>query len=142
MPFSKFDYSDFPLVKVKFSDRIKDKADFEAFLEEWLQIYFKKKDFYFEFETGEIEWVGITYLQELANFMKKVKTIKNQYLKGSILILRNSVVKTLFEMLMKLQKPVATLYIVKNEEEANAVWECIKNNEEVKNVKMFLPSST
>ena len=46
-----FDKTNFPLVKVTFSESIDTDEDFNDFLKEWLKLYQNKKEFSFVFDT-------------------------------------------------------------------------------------------
>ena len=51
--FFKYNYDSFPVVNVKLFGYINNDDDFKKFMEEWLNIYNKKIDFEFVFDTKD-----------------------------------------------------------------------------------------
>lgn len=113
--FANFDYSYFPYVIVKLNKTIKDEEDFNYLLDKWTELYEKKENFIFVFDTTNVGCPPIKYCFKLSNFIKKLKKRKEQYLKKSIIIVKSKIVKYLLEFIFKLQGPVADVYIISND---------------------------
>jgi len=99
----------FPIVEVKLRDNIQNDEDFKKFLEDWLKIYEKKKDFVFLFDTTDVGFVNIKYAFKMASFVKELKKRDIQYLKHSIIITNSWWVKFLLKIIFSLQSPVCTI---------------------------------
>lgn len=99
----------FPIVEVKLRGNIQNDEDFKKFLEDWLKIYEKKKDFVFLFDTTDVGFVNIKYAFKMASFVKELKKRDIQYLKHSIIITNSWWVKFLLKIIFSLQSPVCTI---------------------------------
>ena len=63
--FARYDYSEFPEVRVFFTGSINTEEDFTLFTEQWIKLYDDKKDFFFIFDMeniGFIHWIGIVII--------------------------------------------------------------------------------
>jgi hypothetical protein len=130
--FTNIDYDKFPLVNVKLSKNIENDNDLDKFFETWLKLYKLKKKFTFLFDTTDCGSINIRYCYAMAEFIKKLKkTEKEHYLEYSIIILKSSIVKFLVKTIFLITKPVSKVYIVNSSEDANKVYEKIKNKEEI-----------
>lgn len=125
-----FDKEEFPLVKVKLSGGIKEE-DFNHFISEWLQLICDKKLFMYLFDTNECEFVNIKYIFKLAAFMKKVKAMPEHYLDKSIIVINNSALRGLLNILFSVQKPISTVYVCRNMIDANNTINAINNNSNI-----------
>ena len=56
-----YDYTNFPIVTVKFNKYIKEENDFNMFLKKWIYLYDDKKDFSFVFDTTNVGMPNIKY---------------------------------------------------------------------------------
>ena len=130
--FSKFIEKDFPRVNVKFSRNITDDEDFNNFLNNWLKIYEKKKDFYFIMDTNDTGYVPIKYCLEMSNFINEIRRNEIRYLKFSIILVSNTLISYLLKVIFMVSPPLAPLYIVKTEEEK-------KKLEDILNQKYLKP---
>tara|TARA_B100000989_G_scaffold224075_1_gene171505 strand:+ start:759 stop:1190 length:432 start_codon:yes stop_codon:yes gene_type:complete len=133
MKFSNFDYSRFdneiPIVKVTFGDKIESDEEINNFFKEWLSLYLKKKHFIFLFETKNLGMFAFPYIRQGANILKQIKSLKKNYLKFTILIIRGTIIRNLINMLFTIQKPSQIVYIVKDEIEAEDLYIKKCNNE-------------
>jgi hypothetical protein len=109
-----FDTSEFPVVNVKFSRNIDSEQHFEQFLNDWLELYEKKEDFTFNFDTTDVGLVNIKYAYKMSKFVKKLKRDYSiQYLKESTIQVSSMYVKGLLKLIFFLQEPVCPIYITK-----------------------------
>lgn len=133
MKFSNFDYNRFnnelPIVKVTFGDKIENDEEINNFFKEWLSLYLKKKHFIFLFETKNLGMFAFPYIRQGANILKQIKSLKKNYLKFTILIIRGTIIRNLINMLFTIQKPSQIVYIVKDEIEAEDLYIKKCNNE-------------
>ena len=112
--FAKFIYEMFPVVVVKFSRNIENAEDFDLFLKKWIELYENKKEFIFVFDTTEVGYPSIKYCVRMSMFIKKLRKEKIQYLKRSIIIVKNNRVKNMLNFTFYLQPPVAIVYLTKD----------------------------
>lgn len=130
---TQFDYSNFPFVRITISEHISDRNDFDFVLEEWLRIYTREQNYYLIFDTTRVKSLPLSYIYDLAKFVKKLKKLEIQYLKASILIMDSKFTRSLFNLLLKLQKPISEVHIVSNDLECNNIISNIKNKENKEN---------
>ena len=129
---ANYDYSAFPLVYVKFNQYIKDEEDFNNFLKRWTFLYHDKKDFTFVFDTVKVSAPSISYCFKMRKFIKKLKQFPHQYLQKSLIIVSNTYIRYLLNLIFLFQKPVAPVYIyTSNDKEVNynLLLKNIENNE-------------
>lgn len=105
--FANFDFSKFPIVIVNFSENIESNEDFQNFLDIWLSLYDDKKEFIFIFNTVNVGFPPIKYCFKMASFIKKIRRRNPQYLKRSIIIVKNQRVINLLNFIFFMQPPVA-----------------------------------
>ena len=132
--FADYDYSQLPNVKVKLNNVIDD-DDFDEFLKEWLKLYIKKKKYSFIFDTTNVSNVPLKYSIRMAEFIKELKNNEIQYLEKSIILINNLFVKQMLNIILRLQSPVAPIYLVSNETEIDL----ILNNEDISNIQCIMP---
>ena len=132
--FADFDYSQFPNVKVKLNNIIDD-DDFDEFLKEWLKLYIKKEKYLFIFDTTNVSNVPLKYSIRMAEFIKELKKNKIQYLEKSIILINNSFVKQMLNIILRLQSPAAPIYLISNETEIDL----ILNNGDISNIQCIMP---
>ena len=109
--FATFDRSEFPKVKVAFSENIRDRNDFEKFLSEWLELYDNCKYFEFVFDTINVGLINPKYSIMMSLFIKELKKRDIQYLTKSEIYVYNKFTKYLLDLIFNLQKPVAPVHI-------------------------------
>ena len=117
--FAEFDYSDYDsksIVKVKLNKTIENDPDFYDFTVRWLNLYELKKDFTFIFNADSVGYVPIKYSFKMALFIKSLKTRNRQYLKKSIIIIKNKFARALLDLIFLIQSPVAPVYIIQDHE--------------------------
>ena len=101
---------------------------FEDFLKKWRELYSSKIQFYFKFNTCEIETAPLSYCYRFSNFIKELKNEQEQYLQFSIISIKNDTIRYLFNIILSIQKPVAPIYITKNQNESNELFNYISTN--------------
>ena len=121
--FAEFDYSSFPIVNVKINSKVDDDEDFELFLNSWRKLYDDEKNFSFIFDTKDVGWIPLKYSFKMSMFIKELKQRNIQYLQQSTIHVYNNTVMNLLSLIFILQKPVAHVNIMRNNQ----------------NVKTFLP---
>ena len=105
-------YNNNELVKISFKNGIKNKEDFNIFLNKWIDLYDNKQNFTFIFDTINTSLVNPYYSYLMANFINKLKKRKTQYLNYSVIIVKNYAVKILLNIIFGIQKPVAPVYLI------------------------------
>lgn len=101
---------------------------FEDFLELWKDLYEKKIRFCFLFDTSSLTKASVEYCYRFANFLKSMKTRNIQYLDYSIIIITNRWIRWWFNFLLKIEQPLAKIYVVKNKNEANELIDYLTSN--------------
>ena len=110
---TSFNENNFPNVYVKMVGKPKDMEEFNWFTEKWdsFNYNFNNAKYTFIFDTREVGYVNVKYAFKMIDFIKKLKTGESQNLIGSIIIVRNSYVKFLLNLIFFFQKPVADVYL-------------------------------
>lgn len=128
---ANYNYSKFPIVKVEFNKTINNEIEFSDFLVKWTLLYKSKKDFTFIFNTIDVGFVNPKYCFKMTKFIKKLKKFNHQYLQKSLIIVSNKYIKYLLNIIFRLQKPVAPVYIYSTKENVNydLLLKKIENNE-------------
>ena len=89
--FAEYDYSLYEtksIVNIKINKKIENNKDFDAFLNKWLELYERKKDFIFIFDTSDVGYMPIKYSIHMSLFIKKLKRREYHYLQKSIIFVR------------------------------------------------------
>lgn len=105
-----FDDTEYPLIKVKLEGKIKNNVDFCNFTTTWRSYNNRHTHYVFVFDATRVGYVNMKYAFKMASFIKELKR-ETQYLKSSIIIVENKYLKFLLNLIFKLQKPVADVYI-------------------------------
>ena len=109
--FARYDYSEFPEVRVFFTGSINTEEDFTLFTEQWIKLYDDKKDFSFIFDMENIGFIHPTYCYKMAQFISELKKRDKHYLTKSKIINVNSFMMYLLYITFQIQAPVAPVYI-------------------------------
>lgn len=109
------DESEFPLVKVIFTEEKFTDENYIAFLNKWLEYYIRKEDFRFHMDTTRIKEIPpLKYSLYLCNFLRKLKKDNSyHYLKESEIIIADNKIKYLLDFIFHIQKPVAPIKIIR-----------------------------
>ena len=110
--FVNYDYSNFPEVKVTFTDIIKDESDFILFTQQWEKLYDDKKKFTFIFDVGDMGFVNPYWCYRIADFIGKMKEKPVHYLERSTIINVNTVIKYLLKIVFSIQSPISPVTII------------------------------
>ena len=128
---ANYNYYNFPLVEVDFNKSIQNYDEFKDFLVRWTLLYQNKRDFTFIFDTTKVGFIKPKYCFKMTKFIKKLKQFPHQYLQKSIIIVSNKYIKYLLNIIFKIQKPVAPVYLysTKITVNYNLLLKKIENNE-------------
>ena len=108
-----FDDSEFPFIRVKLTGKIQNNVDFCNFTTTWDSYNLRRSEYVFLFDAREVGNVSIKYAFKMASFIKELKR-KEHYLKSSIIIVENKYLRFLLNLIFKLQKPVADVYLTRD----------------------------
>lgn len=126
-------YNQNELVKVKFTNGITQETDFINFINKWYELYNKKNNFTFIFDTINTSIVNPYYCYCMSNFIYNLKKRDKQYLNYSVIIVKNYSIKLLLNIIFGIQKPVAPVFLIdnnkKNESIISQIQNSISNNE-------------
>ena len=122
--FVKFNYDNFPNVHVTFG-KLNSNEDFNILTNEWLRLYEQKIPFTFIFDSSNLEVYNIKYSFKMSAFIKRLKSQPVQYLQRSIIIVNNSFIQSLLDLIFFIQSPVAPVYIIRD---SNNVQKILDNN--------------
>ena len=136
--FAEYNYSQFPIVNVILHN-IENEDDFNSFLDEWLKLYIREEDFTFIFDTRQVHKAPFKYSIRMSEFIKQLKKdYSYHYLKKSIILVNNNLVKNMLNGIFKLQSPVAPVYLISDINDIDLVLNNnLKNN---KNIKLIKPN--
>ena len=105
------DKSNFPIVKISFSQEKQIEEEFDEFLKEWIKLYEEKREFYFIFDTRQLALLNVKYAHKMSSFIKELKKRDKQYLKNTIVIVKNKYIQVLLNIVFSLTRPVADVYL-------------------------------
>lgn len=136
-----FNETKYPEVSVNFDGSLCNRKEYNSFTEKWLQLYDKKQEFYYIFDTTNCGSVNISYSIRMANFIKKLKRQPKQYLNFSVIIYKSKWIRFLLKTIFTLQSPVAPVYIIEQKDYTPEIVENIKNNSIPPCANVFVPSN-
>jgi hypothetical protein len=125
--FAQFDTKKLPLVNVKTYKNI-DKSSYSKFIEDWQNIYKEKKYYYLIIDTSSTGLINIKYALKVSRFIKNLrnnghKIYGNQWLQFSIFIVKNKFVMNLLNIIFRITRPIAPVYIVNDFSTKNYILE-------------------
>lgn len=112
--FASVDKSNFPVVRITFSDDI-DETSFNDFLNEWRQLYRDKKEFSFIFDTINMGFPPISYCYLMIQFLQSMKSQKKHYLKNSTIIVPNDYLIYLLNVIFMVESPISDVTVINSE---------------------------
>jgi len=115
--FAEFNYDNFPIVFVTFSENINSENEFDQFLNEWLILYHNRRDFSYIFDTRNMKNISIKYAIKMTLFIKNLRKEPYHYLQKSLILVNDKSIKRLLDFVFTLQSPVAPVYLWHNENE-------------------------
>ena len=111
--FVKFNYDNFPNIYVTLG-KLNSNEEFNILTNEWLELYEQKIPFTFIFDSTNLEVYNLKYSFKMSEFIYKLKKKPIQYLQKSIIIVNNSFIQSLLDLIFFIQSPVAPVYIIKD----------------------------
>lgn len=109
--FAKYNYDNFPVVFVTFSESINSETEFDQFLNEWLILYHNRQDFSYIFDTRNMKNISIKYAIKMTLFIKNLRKEPYHYLQKSLILVNDKHIKRLLDFVFTLQSPVAPVYL-------------------------------
>ena len=111
--FIDFNYNNFPNIYVTFG-KLETNEEFNILTNEWLKLYEQKIPFMFIFDSSDLEVYNIKYSFKMSAFIYRLKKEPIQYLQKSTIIVKNSFIHRLLDLIFFIQKPVAPVIIIKD----------------------------
>ena len=109
--FAQYNYDNFPIIFVEFSENINSETEFDQFLNEWLILYHNRRDFSFIFDTRNMKNISPKYAIKMTLFIKSLRKQPCHYLQKSLILVNNKHIKRLLDFVFTLQSPVAPVYL-------------------------------
>lgn len=109
--FANYNYDNFPVIFVEFSENINSETEFDQFLSEWLILYHNRRNFSFIFDTRNMKNISIKYAIKMTLFIKNLRKQPYHYLQKSLIIVNDKNIKRLLDFVFTLQSPVAPVYL-------------------------------
>jgi len=109
--FAEYNYENFPIVFVSFSESINSENEFDQFLNEWLILYHNRKDFSYIFDTRNMKNISPKYAIKMTLFIKSLRKEPYHYLQKSLILVNDKHIKRLLDFVFTLQSPVAPVYL-------------------------------
>ena len=115
--FAEYNYDNFPVIFVTFSESINSEEEFDQFLTEWLNLYRNRSDFSYVFDTCNMKNIPIKYAIKMTLFIKNLRKQPYHYLQKSLILVNDKNIKRLLDFVFTLQSPVAPVYLWQINEE-------------------------
>ena len=109
--FAEYNYDNFPIVFVTFSESINSETEFDQFLNEWLILYHNRQDFLYIFDTRNMKNISPKYAIKMTLFIKNLRKEPYHYLQKSLILVNDKYIKRLLDFVFTLQSPVAPVYL-------------------------------
>lgn len=109
--FAEYNYNNFPIVFVSFSESINSETEFDQFLNEWLILYHNRRDFSYIFDTRNMKNISPKYAIKMTLFIKSLRKEPYHYLQKSLILVNDKHIKRLLDFVFTLQSPVAPVYL-------------------------------
>ena len=109
--FANYNYDNFPIIFVTFSENINSETEFDQFLNEWLILYHNRRDFSFIFDTRNMKNISPKYAIKMTLFIKNLRKEPYHYLQKSLILVNDKHIKRLLDFVFTLQSPVAPVYL-------------------------------
>ena len=124
--------TNFPHVYIHFEEDTLSSESISKYLNYWNFRQYKQTYFSCCLDTSAIKNVDIYQGSKQATiigkFIKEMKKQPVQYLTYTILIMPNQILSTLFDIILKITKPCAPVYIVKTKQEGDILYETINRS--------------
>ena len=132
--FVKFNYDNFPNIYVTLG-KLNSNEEFNILTNEWLRLYEQKLPFTFIFDSSNLEVYNIKYSFKMSAFIHRLKKEPEQYLQKSIILVTNSFIQYLLDLIFFIQSPVAPVYIIRKKEDIQK----IIDGEDIERCKIIYP---
>tara|TARA_A200000113_G_C8835681_1_gene345183 strand:+ start:1010 stop:1480 length:471 start_codon:yes stop_codon:yes gene_type:complete len=109
--FAQYNYDNFPVVFITFSESINSETEFDQFLNEWLILYHNRQDFSYIFDTRNMKNISPKYAIKMTLFIKNLRKEPYHYLQKSLILVNDKHIKRLLDFVFTLQSPVAPVYL-------------------------------
>ena len=109
--FAHYNYDNFPIVFVSFSESINSETEFDQFLNEWLILYHNRRDYSFIFDTRNMKNISPKYAIKMTLFIKNLRKQPYHYLQKSLILVNDKSIRRLLDFVFTLQSPVAPVYL-------------------------------
>ena len=109
--FAQYNYDNFPVVFVSFSESIDSETEFDQFLNEWLILYHNRQNFSYIFDTRNMKNISPKYAIKMTLFIKNLRKEPYHYLQKSLILVNDKYIKRLLDFVFTLQSPVAPVYL-------------------------------
>jgi len=109
--FAQYNYENFPIVFVSFSESINSETEFDQFLNEWLILYHNRRDFSYIFDTRNMKNISPKYAIKMTLFIKNLRKQPYHYLQKSLILVNDKYIKRLLDFVFTLQSLVAPVYL-------------------------------
>ena len=129
--FVKFNYDNFPNIYVTLG-KLNSNEEFNILTNEWLRLYEQKIPFTFIFDSTNLEVYNLKYSFKMSEFIYKLKKKPIQYLQKSIIIVNNSFIQSLLDLIFFIQSPVAPVYIIRDPDSVQKILDNSLNDIEYK----------
>ena len=113
--FCRYDYTNFPEVRVIFNGIILNENDFALLTEQWKQLYEDKKEFTFVFDVEDMGLNNPYWAYRVASFISDMKKYPIHYLQSSKIINVSTFVRYLLHIVFSIQSPISPVTIVDND---------------------------
>ena len=94
--FAQYNYDNFPVVFVTFSESINSETEFDQFLNEWLILYHNRQDFSYIFDTRNMKNISPKYAIKMTLFIKNLRKQPYHYLQKSLILVNDKHIKRLW----------------------------------------------
>lgn len=126
-----------PYVYITFTEQnVIDDKNLELFFSIWLSIYNENKPYIIVFDATIIDYAKPTFIFKFVKFMKKLRKQNPQYLQYSIIIIDNSLMRGLMNMVFRIQSPIAPVYLCNSSDKLDELHNEIHKNS-AKKVEIF-----
>ena len=105
------DKTHFPIIKISFNADKQIESEFDLFLDEWIKLYDEEVEFYFIFDTCDLGTLNIKYAYKMSKFIKELKKRDKQFLKKSLIIVKNKYIRFLLNIVFSITKPIADVFL-------------------------------
>lgn len=119
---------EYPYVYINFNfSRVTDDNNLELFFNTWLSVYDEKKPYIIVFDGTAVEYAKPKFIFRFAKFMRELRKQNPQYLQYSIIIINNSLMRGLMNMVFRIQAPVAPVYLCESADKLEELHNKIHN---------------